>query len=190
LHRFSKDIESAFQTTGRYSKRFDFIHFMAMEVSAAEFKALAASQDIDLIEEDIPVHRRYSRVSLWSRSQRIFNGFTGSGQTVAILDTGVDKTHPFLADKIVAEACYSTTYAPDSATAVCSSGSTAAGSGLPCAISGCEHGTHVAGIAAAAEHPTDSILGVAKDATVIAIQVFSRFGNAAAVEVPAPLHAY
>ena len=164
------------------AKRFDFIHFMAMEVSAVEFQALAASQDIDLIEEDIPVPPAlFQSVPLVGGVSGIFNGFTGSGQTVAILDTGVDKTHPFLADKIVAEACYSTTYAPDSATAVCSSGSTAEGSGTPCAstITGCEHGTHVAGIAAGNGTSNGTqFSGVAKDATIIAIQVFSRFDNA------------
>jgi ethanolamine utilization microcompartment shell protein EutS len=161
------------------AKRFDFIHFMAMEVSAAEFQALAASQDIDLIEEDIPVPPTlFQSVPLVGGVSGIFNGFTGSGQTVAILDTGVDKTHPFLTGKIVAEACYSTNYVPDSATAVCSYGSTATGSGAPCAISGCEHGTHVAGIAAGNGTSNGTqFSGVAKDANVIAIQVFSRFVN-------------
>ena len=34
-------------------------------------------------------------------------GFTGAGQTVAILDTGVAKGHPMLKGKVVSEACYS-----------------------------------------------------------------------------------
>lgn len=67
------------------AKRFDFIHFMAMEVSAVEFQALAASQDIDLIEEDIPVPPTlFQSVPLVGGVSGIFNGFTGSGQTVAI----------------------------------------------------------------------------------------------------------
>jgi subtilisin family serine protease len=40
----------------------------------------------------------------------------GTGQVIAILDTGVDKTHPFLANKVVAEACFSTTLAGRSVT--------------------------------------------------------------------------
>lgn len=54
-------------------------------------------------------------------------------------------------------------------------------SGLPCpsSIAGCDHGTHVAGIAAG-----DSFLyagneyhGVARDAQIIPIKVFSQFNN-------------
>ncbi|MBK6724649.1 MAG: S8 family serine peptidase [Acidobacteria bacterium] len=61
-------------------------------------------------------------------------------------------------------------------TTVCPGGvtqSTAPGSGTYCDlnISGCDHGTHVAGIAAGAN---GSFSGVAKDSNVIAIQVFSR----------------
>jgi subtilisin family serine protease len=33
--------------------------------------------------------------------------FAGSGQTVAVLDTGTDRNHPFFAGRIVAEACRS-----------------------------------------------------------------------------------
>lgn len=163
-------------------KKFDFIPFMAMEVSDAEFQSLAASQDIDLIEVDIPVPpTTFQSIPLVGGVSGIFNGYTGSGQTVAILDTGVDKSHPFLTSKIVAEACYSSTYGPDLATPVCSSGSTAAGSGLPCAITGCEHGTHVAGIAAGKGTSNGTqFSGVAKDANIIAIQVFSRVDSASA----------
>ena len=101
------------------------------------------------------------------------NGYTGSGQVVAVLDTGVDSSHAFLAGKVVEEACYS-------GNASCPNGTTTqtgAGSGAPCtyAASGCSHGTHVAGIAAG---QGSSFSGVAKGADVMAVQVFSRFTGA------------
>jgi subtilisin family serine protease len=37
-------------------------------------------------------------------------GVTGAGTTVAILDSGVDRAHPMLTGKVVAEACFSTPY--------------------------------------------------------------------------------
>lgn len=170
------------------ARKFDFIPYMAMEVSAAEFQSLAASPDVDLIEEDIPVPPTlFQSVPLVGGVSGIFNGFTGSGQTVAILDTGVDKTHPFLLGKVVSEACFSTTYAPQSATPVCTPGSTLPGSGMSCAVSGCEHGTHVAGIAAGNGISNGTqFSGMAKDATIIAIQVFSRVDDATACGGAAP----
>ena len=100
-------------------------------------------------------------------------GATGAGWTVAVLDSGVDKAHPFLAGKVVAEACYSTTLPVDFATSVCPGGvdSTAVDSGVPCSSSvvGCSHGTHIAGVATG---NGATFSGVAKDASIIAIQVY------------------
>lgn len=159
-------------------KNFEFIPFVAMTVDAAALEQLRSSADVASIEEDIPVPPTLAEsVSLIGGTAAWAAGFTGAGQTVAILDTGVDKTHSFLSGKVVSEACYSSNTGNSSS--VCPSGSTATtsvGSGVNCAdfISGCDHGTHVAGIAAG---KGSSFSGVAKDSNIIAIQVFSRFDN-------------
>ena len=107
-------------------------------------------------------------------------GIGGYGATVAVLDTGVQKTHPFLSGQVVSEACYSTT-SGSASTSVCPGGvgsSTAAGSGVNCnvSVSGCNHGTHVAGIVAGKTGVTGApTSGVAPGASVIAVQVFSQF---------------
>lgn len=96
-------------------------------------------------------------------------GWTGSGQVVAVLDSGVESSHLFLAGKVVDEACYSTGGG-------CPNGSstqTGAGSAAPCTWDdrACPHGTHVAGIAAGTG---PQFSGVAKGASIAAVQVFSR----------------
>lgn len=112
-------------------------------------------------------------------------GSRGAGQTIAILDTGVQSNHPFLTGRVVEEACYSTTSTSQNATSLCPSGassSTAAGSAAPCTgVSGCDHGTHVAGIAAGRASGTTTFNGVAPDANIFAIKVFTRFTDSASV---------
>ncbi len=163
------------------AKRFDFIPYMALEVDSDEFSALAASPDLELIQEDSVVYPTLIQsVPLIGGIGGSFGGYTGSGQNVAILDTGVDGAHPFLAGKVVSEACYSTTYSPYAITPLCPNGQETmigSGAGVNCsgALPGCYHGTHVAGIAAGANA---GFSGVAKDAGIIAIQLFSRSDSA------------
>jgi subtilisin len=150
-------------------KKYFFIPAMAVKVDATDLRRLESSSDVSTIEEDLVLSPTLAEsVPLIGAPAAWANGFTGSGQTVAILDTGVDKTHPFLSGKVVSEACYSSNLCPGGATA-----STAPGSGVNCnvSIAGCDHGTHVAGIAAG---KGTSFSGVAKDANIIAIQVFSQ----------------
>jgi hypothetical protein len=108
-------------------------------------------------------------------------GYTGSGYVVAILDTGVDKNHGYLSGKIVSEACYSTNDPSYNSTSLCPGGvtsSTANNSAMPyagnCPAGACDHGTHVAAIAAGTY---SGFKGVAPNASIIAIQVFSRFDS-------------
>ncbi len=106
-------------------------------------------------------------------------GGRGDGQSVAVLDTGVDAAHPFFEGRVVAEACFSTSSASQGSASACPNGEgrqVGPGAAAPCAVDGCDHGTHVAGIAAG-EGP--DFTGVAPDAKIIAIQVFSVFSGPA-----------
>lgn len=152
-------------------KTFEYIPFMALTIDAAGLKALAADPQVTSIAEDTVVAPDLAQsVPLIKADYARIAGYSGEGQTVAVLDTGVAKTHPALSGKVVSEACYSTNNAAQGVSSLCPGGatsSTASGSGVNCATttSGCDHGTHVAGI----------VSGVAPKANLIAIQVFSRF---------------
>jgi hypothetical protein len=161
-------------------RRFVIIPAMAMEVDGLAFEALVGRPELAYIEEDLLFEPALSEStgiigagSAWHR------GYTGLGATVAIVDSGVDRTRLLSADRIVSEACYSTTSAADGSVALCTAGSTAAGAGGGCGLPGCAHGTSVAAIAAANENPPSDLLlprrGVAPGATLIAVQVFSGF---------------
>jgi subtilisin family serine protease len=94
-------------------------------------------------------------------------GFDGTGQTIAILDTGVDSSHPFLAGTVVDEACFGG--CPNGGRWQIGPGS---GVPLPSFISGFDHGTHVAGIAAGHRTPNTNVPGVAPGARIMSINVF------------------
>ncbi|MFO1154652.1 MAG: S8 family serine peptidase [Rhodospirillales bacterium] len=156
---------------------FDTIPFLALNTDAASLQVLLSAPGVASVQEDVPVPPTLLQsVPLIKADQAAALGFSGTGQVVAVLDTGVYKTHPMLTGKVVSEACYSSTVAGQS-TSQCPGGaasSTAVGSGVNCptSIAGCDHGTHVASIAVG---NASNIKGVASGARLIAIQVFSRF---------------
>jgi len=113
-------------------KRFDYIPFIAMELSADALMAMRSASDITSIQEDMQQQASLLQAApLVGAPTAWGQGFTGQGRTVAVLDTGVDKFHPFFNNRVVSEACYSTTSATTGST--CPGGvsqSTAANSGV------------------------------------------------------------
>jgi len=110
-------------------------------------------------------------------------GYTGAGWYVAVLDTGIRKTHQFFTGKTVVEACFALGSDGVGPAGDCPNGNatmTGPGSAVhhSSSYSGYDHGTHVSGIATG---NYGSLAGVAKNANIIAVQVFSKFpGNAIA----------
>jgi subtilisin len=170
-------------------REYETIPYIALEVSPQALQAIQRSSlATDIVEDrldeayldesatkDLDSTNLAQSTPLVQAPTMWASGFTGSGQIVAVLDTGVDSAHPFLAGKVVEEACFTSNRAAGSGN--CPNGTstqTGAGSGVPCtfAASGCRHGTHVAGIAAG---QGSSFSGVARGANIMSVQVFSRF---------------
>ena len=168
-------------TPHRTARRFRSIAFAALEVGPEALSRLEKSARVVAVQED-RLHRPLLNVSapLVETDQAASMGYDGSGQTVVVLDTGVDANHPNLAGKIVAEACFALgNDCPNN-----QSFDDGEGSGSYCTYSaGCFHGTHVAGIAAGAGA---SYPGVAPGASLIPIQVFSEFSGSVCDPDPSP----
>jgi subtilisin family serine protease len=172
----------------RNVKLYRWHHFAAMTVDGAALDALLADPDVISVAEDRRVYPSLNDTPGITRADKAWlEGFRGAGQTVAILDTGVDTTHPFFAGKVVAEACFSTaagigftSYCPNPQAPTAQFPGTyqiGPGAGINCPDISltCWHGTHVAGIAVGKTgvlSPTTG--GMAPDANIIPIQVFQR----------------
>ena len=148
--------------------------YVALDIDAATLAKLEAAPSVAVRVLEDPL----LRPSLANSVPRIDAdrahavGFNGAGSAVAVIDSGVDRTHPFFASRLIEEACFAT--AEIGSGGDCPNGqATQIGSGAAtsCAFApqACRHGTHVAGIAVG-----DGVefSGVAPAANLIAIQVF------------------
>ena len=168
----------------RVLRRYRTSPLMALSVGPSALKELeAANVPVKRVMAD-RIHKQvlWDSVPLIGADQAWARGFDGSGRTVAVIDSGVDSAHPFLAGKVVEEACYSTTLGSQSTT-LCPNGADeqlGPGAGIYCSLEpeGCWHGTHVAGIVAGDGTPFDlPISGVGRGASIMAVQVFSRINS-------------
>jgi subtilisin len=169
------------------SHRYETVPYLALSVSPAALERLSAAEAVASIVEDglEAADLGTSVPQVGGNEAHLFN-FFGQNQTVAIIDSGVDNNHPMLAGRVVREACFALRWqwlwqtmgdCPGNATTA-----TGAGAGVPCTAATnlltCDHGTHVAGIAAGRGNAPTFPAGVAPFADVISIQVFHRENDA------------
>jgi subtilisin family serine protease len=175
-------------TEAQPAATFTTIPYLALRVDAKALLTLASLPEVASIQEDVP-----AAPALASSTQAIGlppvwgSGIEGHGQTVVILDTGIDTDHPFYAGRLVDGACFSNANGAGGQTSACPGGAATRygvaaaesdATNAACwngAASLCAHGTHVAGIAVGGDANTFD--GVARQSNVIAIQVFTRFDN-------------
>ena len=160
---------------GRTVRTYGSLPFVSIEASGAIVRSLLRSTDVEAVLPD-----EQFRVALTTSSAVVgapaawAAGYDGTGQTVAVLDSGVQADHLFLGGRVVDEACFSRSL-------TCPNGQATQrgpGSAAPCTYDAraCGHGTHVAGIVAG-QGSTGS--GTGRGASISAVQVFSRLDSVA-----------
>ena len=163
-------------TSHSVRREFRSLPYIVVEIDAAGLARLQrAIGDVAQIVED-PLLEPSLAVSIPQIEADLAHeqGYNGSGSVIAIVDTGVDNAHPFLAGKVVDEACFADRELPADPGS-CPNGDSqqvGLGAGAPCTFTAttCQHGTHVAGIAAG----SGDAPGVAPSANVFALQVFHQ----------------
>ena len=136
---------------------FDRIRAVSLKVNAESLEILRRTPGVIAINADREVRTSMAQANALTGANIIHGlGYTGEGQVVAIIDTGVDinggVVHPALADDLVGQACFRTEND-------CIGGPTSAEDQEG-------HGTHVAGIITGPE-------GVAPDARFYALKAFT-----------------
>ena len=165
-------------------KRMRHMPVIALEADAQTLQALRESPDVLSVHEDKMLRPFLNSSNPQLGADEVWaQGFDGLGQTVAVIDSGVDAQHVAFGSRVVAEACFSTRSLIESTTSLCPAGSNpnaedsqiGPGAAQPCENTlGCDHGTHVAGIAASEDQ---DFQGMAANANIIAVQVFSQVNN-------------
>ncbi len=183
----------------RVNREFQSLPYVALTADSDALAAMAFLDEVVSVHEDralpllqgwrgkAPLAGRVSgspdpvllnnTVSIVGAADAWAMGYTGQGWYVAVLDTGIRSSHEFFAGKTVVEACFASGEDGAGPAGDCPNGLTSqTGSGsavhYPSSYDGYDHGTHVAGIAAG---DNGTLKGVAPDANLIAVKIFSKF---------------
>jgi subtilisin family serine protease len=167
---------------------------VSARVDAAELNRLKSDANVVAIIPDIPIPPAlFKSVSLIESPVPAADGPAPDNglYAVAVLDTGIDENHPFLAQSILKDhaACFSTNDATFKAESLCPNKVEEASgehSGNNCdpTLEICSHGTHVAGVIAGWAGKTIvngtpiSFSGVAPEVKIIPVQIYSMIRDA------------
>lgn len=161
---------------GSVTASFSSIPFLAIELPRGGVAVLGKRGDVARVDLDRLAEPLLDQsVPLIGADAAWAAGFDGTGQTVAVLDTGASAAHPFLQAAVVDGACFS--QGGSDYTSLCPGGASAQygiAAGDDCrSASGCGHGTHVAGIIAG-RAPGIDFAGVARGASLLPVVIYHR----------------
>jgi subtilisin family serine protease len=153
-----QDAESVRTQGGMIKYSYEHIHAIAASVPPQAIEALQRNPNVAYVETDYKVYALQQQtpwgITKINAPQVWGTGNKGTGIKVAIVDTGIDTTHPDL--KVVGGATFvagTSSYNDDNG-----------------------HGTHCAGIVAALNNEL-GVVGVAPEAALYAVKVLDRSGS-------------
>ncbi|OUS29445.1 hypothetical protein A9Q99_10145 [Gammaproteobacteria bacterium 45_16_T64] len=174
-------VKSSLQLQGvKVNRSFEKWGLMELEVDSKTLDLLIDSGEFEMVKENAGY-----KFQLLESTQRInavathTNGHIGYGTSVAVIDSGVETSHPFFGGRIAGEACFSTHNPAQGDYSTCPNGGEAeVGTGAGSACFGvygsvCDHGTHVAGIVAGFAGDAGE-RGVAPGANIVPINIVTR----------------
>jgi subtilisin family serine protease len=150
-------------------------------VTEEQRQRLEADPEVVRVDDDVEVRATLGQsVPLIGGNTVRGAGWTGSGVTVAVIDSGIARNHAELPGAVVAEACFCS----NASGGCCPNGSTVQ-TGTGAAADDHGHGTHVAGIIAA--RGIGSSPGVAPAASLVAVKVLDSSGRTSTTEMVSAL---
>jgi len=165
-------------------RRYENLSGFSGRAGAGTLKALAAQPWVSSIYIDREIRATLAEgVPLVGADHAAAVGFTGSGVSVAVLDSGIDTDHPDLLDDIVEEQCWCSGGAGPVVGCCPNGAETMSGTGA--AEDGNGHGTSVSGILTSGGVVSAS--GVAPDTGIVAIKVLDDSGGGSFSDVDSAL---
>ena len=143
---------------------------LTIEVDQNALDGLRRRRDVRFVEPDVELHAIAQTtpygIETVNATDAHASGETGSGADVAVIDTGIDATHPDLADNLGAGRAFT------------------AGASTPLWDDANGHGTHVAGTVGAIDNDR-GVIGVAPDVTLHAVKVLNATGTGLTSDIAA-----
>lgn len=158
----TKDKSSKLKTKGKIVKELDNVHIITTTLNDTEINDLKKDKSVTSIEEDSKIFAvQDTETTDWGitkvgAEKSWTSGYTGAGVNIAIIDTGVNSSHPDLVGAIaggISEVSYTSSYQDDNG-----------------------HGTHCAGIVGARQNGT-GIVGIAPQSAIYAVKALDNSGS-------------